>query len=339
MRKILIITAVLIVALQTVGFSQGLIWNSQVIKRPDGAMIYKIDEGGSFESPTWLSDDKQVLFTIAVGGYENDYSNLYTLDVKTSETRQLTQERNMRISTENAQLLLEDSILFTVETNEQSKVRELLVLENDKTTDYVVVKEDHKYGSNQIWHPSLSPDKQWLVYDAPSGETLIDGTKIHQIYKRSFETGEVVQLTSGLSQKRRPRWSPDGYILSYEQYDGQFREWSLYITDFNGRHHRRFTEGMGDETFGSFSPDGQWLVYTTDEAVDGEELAKNKLMIQGLYNGKLIQLTEGDFFDTKPSWSPTGAFIVFQSSPKDPHDYEKSWLVIIPKPEEIELMK
>lgn len=197
-------------------------------------------------------------------------------------------------------------------------------------------KDNNMYNQLMICsNPAVSPDGQWVIFDAPSEVLLRDGTPIQQIYKMNLVTGEILQLTTGEDHKRRPKWAPDGYIVLYEQYDGQFREWSIYVSDYNGIRHRRITESIGDETYGSFSPDSNWIVYSSNRSLDGIEIEKNKLFIKNIYSKNEFALTTSDYYDTAPDWSALSNKIVFQTSPKEPVSYNGSWIAVIEVPEEL----
>lgn len=319
---------------QHIAFSQGLIWKSQVIQRSDKAMIYKTKEQGSYELPSWSNNEKKILFTLSKGGYGNDYSNLYTMDTKTGVVEAITNERNLRIESSNGDLFKTDEFIYTVDEGEKKKLKSMKIIVEENKTRYEVLNNDLYNQLDDCSHPSFSPDGQWVVYDAPSDEFLRDGTAIQQIYKMNIETGDIQQLTQGQEHKRRAKWAPDGYILLYEQFDGQFREWSLYITDYNGKRHRRLTESIGDETYGSFSPDSEWIVYSSNRLIDDSPIKKNVLIVRGVYNNLTYELTTADFYDTAPDWSKNSNKIVFQTSPKDPVSYNGSWIAIIDLPKE-----
>lgn len=330
---VLALTVALLVANLPV-YGESLIWTTKVIKRPDGAVMYnKIDQEGSFECPTWGASSSEVLLTMSKGSYGSAYSNLCLMDTKTSRISVLTHEHNKRIESGNGLLYDTGRIFYTEISNGISQLRQL----KSKVYATGLVVEAVELGdfprSLDVGNPSLSPDGHKMAFDGASDKTRIDGSPIRQIYIMNDENDEVIQMTYDSTEKRRPRWSNDGLVLLYEQYDDQFRDWSLYVMDYSGKHHRRLTYSTGNETYGSFSPDGGWVVFSSDETMDGESLDKNKLFLISLYSGETLQLTEASFYDTMPCWSADGSRIVFQASPKEPSSYGLSWIAIVEAPD------
>lgn len=339
MKKLLSL-GLLLLLLQQITFaasdSSTIIWKSNVIERLDGVVIYtKIKEAGTYERPTWGRDDSEVVFTLSKGGYEQDYSNIYFLDVKTGTVEALTNERNRRLETGNGTLWAEEGLYFTELRNGYSMLRLLKVSVEDMTEVYEISDDIPFPKWADVGNPSLSPDGQWMLYDSNSAETRTDGSKVRQLYKMNKNTGEIIQLTTGSNDKRRGRWSPEGSLILYEVYDHQYREWSLYTVDFLGKHHRRFTHSLGDETYGSFSPDGQWVVYTAseEEEIVGASSDRNKLYLQSTYSNIPYQITDSLFYDTMPTWSQNGDRILFQTSTKEPVYGIPVWVGVIEVPD------
>jgi hypothetical protein len=59
---------------------------------------------------------------------------------------------------------------------------------------------------------------------------------------------------------------------------------------------------------GEISPDGRWTVFS-----GGESLSQYSLFVTPTAGGELVRLTEGNFNDVSPRWSPDGLFIYFRS--------------------------
>ncbi|MEE9231600.1 MAG: protein kinase, partial [Acidobacteriota bacterium] len=130
-------------------------------------------------------------------------------------------------------------------------------LERDTLTRLGFEEGDY-YGS--VW----SPDSQHLVFYV---ERPGDGT----LYRmRADGSGETEPLLSGKNVMFPTSWSPDGQVLAYTEQnpttgldiwvlplEGERKPVSYLRTDF-------------DEYDATFSPDGKWLAYASDETGSGE---------------------------------------------------------------------
>jgi len=96
----------------------------------------------------------------------------------------------------------------------------------------------------------------------------------------------------------------------------------------DGTGHERITRGPGDKTDGSFSPDGQWIVYSSS----GDETELASLFLAPLSGDESIRLTRYDGYDGAPSWSLDGGKIAFESYPGDPDGSSGTTLWVIEVP-------
>ena len=84
----------------------------------------------------------------------------------------------------------------------------------------------------------------------------------------------------------------------------------------------------GDKTDASFSPDGQWIVYSSDAT-----LTYANLYILPITGGSPTRVTYYSGYDGAPSWSPDGSSISFESYPGDPDGSAGTTLWVIAAPE------
>ena len=155
------------------------------------------------------------------------------------------------------------------------------------------------------------------------------------------------QFTAG-PKDAQPRWSPDGTQLAFvSARDGEKRQ--LYVMPVAGGEPRKLTDLKEDVGEAVWSPDGTRIAFTArvpDDAYEEEDERKRaprrfkrlqfKLDNVGwtgdrrrhVYavaadgSGGPLQLTDGDFEDSKPAWMPQGDRIAFTSARGDDWDID-----------------
>ena len=156
------------------------------------------------------------------------------------------------------------------------------------------------------------------------------------------------RLTRGKKQDVAPRWSPDGSRLAFaSNRDSKAKQ--LYVLPVEGGEPLQLTELNEDVTEVVWSPDGTRIVFSArvrDPAYEEEDERKRrprrferlqyKLDDEGWIGDRRrhlfvvpadgssppVQLTDGDFEDAAPSWSPDGRRIAFVSARQDHWDTE-----------------
>jgi len=89
----------------------------------------------------------------------------------------------------------------------------------------------------------------------------------------------------------------------------------LYVGPAGGGTPLRLTALPGAETHPTWSPDGAWIAFASDQG-KGSEIWK--IPAQGGEPVRLTRLVEGTPGDTLPAWSPAGTWIAFTRSLAQP---------------------
>ena len=113
-----------------------------------------------------------------------------------------------------------------------------------------------EYNGNAV----LSPDGRFAAVDVEAG--TID------LWIYDFSRATLTPLTTGNGSSQAPRWTPDGKRIVYRGTRAGFRNlWWKTVDDTTSE--ERLTSGESIETPGSWSADGQWLVYYAIDSGDG----------------------------------------------------------------------
>lgn len=107
------------------------------------------------------------------------------------------------------------------------------------------------------------------------------------------------QITNG---PNFPTWSPNGSQLAFAM-AGSI--WRLKLGETTAY---ELTEGASYDSQPSWSPDGKWIVYTSEQ----DEQIHLKLL--NLETGQVGALTSGNSINVEPAWSPDGTRLAYVST-------------------------
>ena len=106
----------------------------------------------------------------------------------------------------------------------------------------------------------ISPDGTRAAVDMEGGAV--------GVWLYDFMRGTLTPLTTGKGSSQAPRWTPDGTRIVYRgTRTGSRNLWWKTVDDAKGE--ERLTTSEGVQTPGSFSGDGQWLVYYDSDPATG----------------------------------------------------------------------
>lgn len=171
--------------------------------------------------------------------------------------------------------------------------------------DHDAIDSSLSRSSGDDRRPSFSWDGQWIAF-----ESARDGNR--EVYVMDAEGHRQRRLTYHHDSDGTPSISPDGKSIVFQsnrmkEYSGDRRH-DLWMVDFDGKTPpRQLTEHPGDDAFASFSPDGQWIVFSSGRS------GSVNLYRLSTDDGTLERLTEHDEHDLWPSYSQDGKHILFFS--------------------------
>jgi dipeptidyl aminopeptidase/acylaminoacyl peptidase len=216
-------------------------------------------------------------------------------------------------------------------------------------------------GPDAIYHlvgvadPHFTPDGQRLAFVRSWIDREAMEARSH-IRLMSLSDGRTEVFTQGMHDTF-PRFSPDGRYLAFlRRHDNQPRQ--VWLMPVHGGEARQLTRALGGVAEFAWSPDGQRLVFAAD--VDPDRLpeghdvtkeprvkvvrrlryrydtlgwrgeAQRHLFLIDVAGGDARQVTDGDWDDLSPAWSPDGRHIAFISGRRPERDiraYSEAYVV------------
>jgi dipeptidyl aminopeptidase/acylaminoacyl peptidase len=207
--------------------------------------------------------------------------------------------------------------------------------------------------------PQISPDGQRVAFVITTLSEEKD-QYLSNIWIIDTAGGEPRRFTTGPKRDTKPRWSADGTHLAFLSEREAHPKAQLYVMPAAGGEPTRLTNLPNGVMHYAWSPDGTRLAFIArvggwQEPTHEEERQKSKpvrvittlkykangegfiydrrphLFVVSADGGEPRQLTEGDFADADPTWSPDSMHLAFVSARHEERDYDNaSDICIIP---------
>ena len=288
------------------------------VERDDTAvMIVEGNEGESVQNPVF-GQDGMLFYTVFHEGYNKGPAGIYRLDAQGTATALLDEEGN-------------DSV--NLPGTSWNNVTKRLVFASDRNgTDEIWSMKKDGIDLRQITtgtttgyniEPSFSPDGQWIVFERDTLEQD-DSRQQGSIFKVRADGSGLTRLTDGPGtgvDDRQPNWSPAGDRILFQRRLPGADDWDIYTMRPDGSDIRQITKTEASDTDASFSPDGNWIVYSSDYG----GLPVPNIFIHPISGTEPIRITKSAVNeDGAPSWSPDGWWIAFESHPGADEDTNAS---------------
>jgi len=115
---------------------------------------------------------------------------------------------------------------------------------------------------HRVGAPQLSPDGQWIAYDASTPD-LAKNARRSAIFLVPAAGGASKQITDGVKQDEGPAWSPDGRTIAYvSNRDSGAKQVWLYDVAASTSH--KVTDLPGGAGSVKWTPDGKGFVLVSD---------------------------------------------------------------------------
>jgi len=173
-----------------------------------------------------------------------------------------------------------------------------------------------------------SPDGQEIAFTETKRDTGNYESMTH-IWLYDAADGSTMQLTNSHKGENRPVWLGDGRLAFNSSRDGKNK---MYVISLTGGEAVPLFDDEEAPAGGTFSKDFTKIAYTktTDrpDKKEWERKVKNKddgyfwekkltythIWVYDIESKIRKRITEGDFDNTRPTWSPDGAWIAFTSN-------------------------
>lgn len=154
-------------------------------------------------------------------------------------------------------------------------------------------------------YPALSPDNKKMAFTR-----LLKGAKEPTIWVRFLDESKEMDLIAGTC----PAWAQDSEKLAYVAPDPGNGKDKIWVFSISGGHPKQITQGNHRDRFPTWTPDGRFIVYASDQNINAEGQHHFDIWIIEMATGQTRALTSNGSYDSRPAVSADGKKVFFISN-------------------------
>lgn len=240
-----------------------------------------------------------------------DVVNVYTINPDGSDERQLTSFGPDNSVFNSAEWSSDGrQLVFPAGPVTVSGPGQIWVMNADGSNQHILFSDPAGLDLNTIF----SPDGNYIVFTRCQG----GGFPPCAIYRIRSDGSELTALTNFDPNPdvvdAFPNYSPDGRQIAFTSLTrGGILE-AIYVMDSDGSDIRRLTPPAIGASSANWSPDGESIMFDTNDGFCGGCFFPNSEIWSIGADGRNLKRLTGDpnFIDVSPSWAPQGDAIVFE---------------------------
>ena len=209
---------------------------------------------------------------------------------------------------ESLKTLANCRICFVQEGDNKGKTYNIFSV-NPDGTDLKNLTKSASWNTNPCW----SPVEHKIAFAS-------NRNKFYKIYIMNDDGSNPVRLTKDSLDATNPSWSPDGSKITFQSFYED--NYDIFAIKSDGTRPVNLTRNKGGDYGPSWSPDGTYIAFESkrDGKKDLSSVVTREIYVMKSNGDSPKRLTNNNYDDFSPSWSPDSSRIIFISNKDDNYD-------------------